>query len=106
MRIHRYFFLLFVFALLFAQQAGAAHAISHALNDVTQQQQDKQSPHSDACEKCADYVHLGSALNVGTYNFAPLLVSDETVQYRTIAFRSIHTLPSVARGPPQSGKIA
>jgi len=106
MRTHRYFFLLLAFVLLFAQQAGAAHAISHTLEDLTQRQEDKPAPHSDACEKCADYVHLGSALNVGTYDFILLDVSDETVQHRTISFRSTHTLPAVARGPPQSKKIA
>jgi hypothetical protein len=106
MRVHRYFFLLFAFVLLFAQQAGAAHAVRHALEDLTQQQEDKQAPHSDACEKCADYVHLGSALNVGDYGFTPLAVSDETAQHPTIPFRSTHTLAAVARGPPQTRKIA
>lgn len=103
MRIHRYFFLLLTFVLLFAQQAGAAHAVHHALEDLTQQQdKDKQAPYSDACEKCADYAHLGNALNVGAYHFTLLAVSDETVQLRTIHVRSAHTLPAVARGPPHS----
>ncbi len=106
MRIPRYFFLLLAFALLFAQQAGAAHALHHALADLTQPQEDKQAPHSDACEQCADYAHLGSALNVGTYNFTPLVLSDATVQHRTVSSRSVHTLPAVARGPPQSKRIA
>jgi len=95
-----FFPLLFAFVLLFAQQAGAVHSLHHALEDLTQQQEDKQAPHSDTCEKCADYAQLGSALGVGAYDFTPLLVSDETIQHRTFAFRSIHALAATARGPP------
>jgi hypothetical protein len=101
-----FFPLLLALALLFAQQAGAAHALRHAFEDLTQQHEGKQAPHSDTCEKCADYAQLGSALNVGAYDFTPLLVSDETVQHRTISFRSAHTLPAIARGPPQTQRIA
>ena len=97
-----FFPLLLAFVLLFAQQAGAAHALHHAFEDLTQQQEDKQAPHSDTCEKCADYAQLGSALNVGVYDFTPLVVSDETVQHRNMAFRSIHILAAVARAPPYS----
>jgi hypothetical protein len=92
-----FFPLLLAFVLLFAQQAGAMHALHHALEDLTQQQdEDKQAPHSDGCQKCADYAQLGSALSVGTYDFTPLLVS----KHPTIAFRSIHVLAAAARGPP------
>jgi hypothetical protein len=106
MRIHRYFFLLLAFVLLFTQQVGSAHAVHHALEDLTQQQKETQAPHSGSCEKCADYAHFGSAFTVGAYDFTPLALSDETVQCCTIPFRSTHTLPAVARGPPQSRKIA
>ena len=96
-----FFPLLLAFVLLFAQQAGAMHALHHAPEDLTQQQdEDKQAPHSDGCQKCADYAQLGSALSVGTYDFTPLLLSNETIQHPTIAFRSIHVLAAAARGPP------
>lgn len=96
-----FFPLLLVFALLFAQQAGAAHALHHALENLTPpQQEDKQAPHSNACEQCATYTQLGSALNVGAYDFTPLVVSGETIQHRTTSFNSIHALAAVARGPP------
>ena len=101
-----FFPLLLALALLFAQQAGATHALRHALENLMQQQEDKQAPHSNTCEQCSAYAQLGSALNVGAYDFTPLLVSDETVQQRIISFRSIRTLPAVARGPPQSLRIA
>jgi hypothetical protein len=98
--------LLLAFALLFAQQVGAAHALHHALEDLAQQQNDKQSSHSSTCEQCAAYAQLGSALNVGAHNLTLLHVSDERVQYRTVLFRSIRSLPAVARGPPQTKRIA
>ncbi|MFZ2301281.1 MAG: hypothetical protein WAW10_05335 [Gallionella sp.] len=64
-RTRHFFLLLLTFVLLFAQQAGAAHALHHALEDLTQQQEDQQTPHTDNCEKCAVYVQLGNALNIG-----------------------------------------
>ncbi len=98
--------LLLAFVLLFAQQSGAVHTLRHALGDLAQQQEDKQAPHSSTCEQCAAYAQLGSALNVGTHDLTLLPVSDETVQHRAISFRSVRTLPAVARGPPQLQKFA
>jgi hypothetical protein len=100
-RIHRYLFLPLIFVLLFAQQAGGAHALHHALEDLTQHQdEDKHAPHSDACPKCADYAHIGNALNVGSYDFEPLPVAADTIQHTVSSFHPIHALPAVARGPP------
>lgn len=97
--------LLCIFSLLFAQQAGAAHAVHHAFEDLTNQQQDKQAPHSDACEQCANYAQLGSALNVGAYEFTPPVESGEAIQHRAIAFRSIPVLAAAARGPPSNLQV-
>lgn len=87
-----------VFALLTAQQGGAAHALSHALDQT--RQQDKQAPHSPACEQCAAYAQLGSALNVGAYDFALAAATGEAVPHHAISFRSIHVFAAAARGPP------
>lgn len=57
-------FLLLAFALLFAQQGAAIHALSH-LNEPTHSQQDKQLPHSPACDKCVVYAGVGTALAPG-----------------------------------------
>ena len=76
--------LLLALALLFAQQVGVAHALHHALENLAQQQEDKQSPPSNTCEKCDAYAQLGSALNVGTYDLALLRVSNVTVEHRFI----------------------
>lgn len=101
------FFPLFLaFVMLFAQQAGAAHALHHALDDLSQHQKDKQAPHTDACEKCSDYTQLGSALNVSALDFILLAVSDVLVQHRSPDFRSALVIPAVARGPPPPRRIA
>jgi hypothetical protein len=92
--------LLLIFALLFAQQAGAAHALRHDLEDLRQQQDDKQAPHSNSCQMCSGYAHLGSALSVGSFDFIPLVVSDETIQHSTVAFCFTPILAATARGPP------
>jgi hypothetical protein len=58
----------FAFALLLAQQGGAAHALSHLSEQLPahsrQQGQDKQLPHSPACDKCVVYAGVGNAIGV------------------------------------------
>lgn len=88
------------FALLFAQQVGAVHTLRHELQDLSQK--DKQAPHSDACEKCAAYAQLGSALSVGTYDLALPQVANEVELQFANYFRSVHVLAAVARAPPYS----
>lgn len=90
--------LLFALSLLTAQQAGAAHAVHHALAE--QSQQDKQAPHSPACEKCATYAQLGSALNVAAFDFTPPASSGATQVHFAAGFRSIDIPAATARGPP------
>ena len=98
--------LLLAFALLFAQQVGAVHALHHALENLAQQQEDKQSQNSSTCEQCAAYAQLGSALNVGSYDLALLQVSNTRGQYSALYFHSTPALPAVARGPPPLQEIA
>ncbi|MGA7593921.1 MAG: hypothetical protein WCA64_01890 [Gallionella sp.] len=91
------FFLAFV--LLFAQQAGAAHTVWHAFEDLTQHQ-DKQTPHSDACEKCANYAHLGSAMTATPIDFTPPQLSGIAEQHFNATFLTTLLLAASARGPP------
>lgn len=100
MRLSRsvFFPLLLAFVLLFAQQAGAVHTLHHALEEQTQH--DKQLPNSHACEQCADYGKLGSALGVGALDFTLPSLSGDAIKSSSIAFHSIHILVAVARGPP------
>ncbi len=94
--------LFFIFSLLFAQQAGAAHAVHHALEDLTQQQHDKKSPHSDACGKCAAYAQLGNALSVAVFDLPPPVAIGQPTQFQIAAFRSTPILAADARAPPYS----
>lgn len=56
-------FLLLAFALLFAQQGAAIHALSHLSEPLpSHSQQDKQLPHSPACDKCVVYAGIGNSL--------------------------------------------
>jgi hypothetical protein len=98
--------LFFAFVLLFAQQAGATHALQHALADLAQQQNDKQTSQSKTCEQCETYAQLSAALNVTVYDFALLLVSGESFQHVNISLRSVPVIAAAARGPPQLHNIA
>lgn len=64
-------FLLLAFTLLFAQQGAVIHALSHLSEPLpTQSQQDKQLPHSPACDKCVVYAGVSTALASSELSFA------------------------------------
>lgn len=96
--------LLFAFTLLLAQQGSFAHALRHVMAD--QQQQDKQAPHSNACDQCASYAQLGGALNSACHTFKAISDSSASVQQFIVAFNSTHVLAASARGPPVFPEIA
>ena len=100
MKLSRLFTPLFLaLALLFAQQVGAAHVLWHTLQE--QSQQNKNLPHP-ACDKCAHYAQLGSALSVAILDFTPPLFFNEEIRHVAVIFRSIDILAADARGPPVS----
>lgn len=104
MRFSRLFLpLLFVFALLSAQQGSTAHAFSHLF---AEQGQDKQAPHSPTCEKCASYVQLGSALITAPHEFTPLDFADAKLARSFQSAHSQHALAASARAPPVPLPIA
>ena len=110
--------LLFAFALLFAQQGGITHAMSHALAGHSQPEnnqpennpaennppennpKDKQAPHSQVCGQCASYAQLGGAINSTLPPYAILTKSTASILQLTVAFYSIPVLAAFARGPP------
>lgn len=56
-------FLILAFALLLSQQGAAVHALSHLGESLpSHSQQNKQLPHSPACDKCVLYADVGAAL--------------------------------------------
>ncbi|MHB9103309.1 MAG: hypothetical protein ACYC2E_17605 [Sulfuricella sp.] len=62
MRFRLILFVWLAFALLFAQQGAALHALSHFADSVpAQSQQEKHLPHSPVCDKCVVYAGIGNA---------------------------------------------
>ncbi len=94
-------FLLLAFALLFAQQGAAMHALSHLAEPLSSHsQQDKQLPHSPACDKCVVYAGVGSAITSSSLN-----IPAEALHFRHVAPRRASILsqparPYLARAPP------
>lgn len=91
--------LFFALALLFAQQGGVLHALSHAFAEKTAQH-NKQTPHSPACEQCTSYAQLGGALNSGYLTFELHSSLVQTLAQYYFSFLTRHTLTAIARGPP------
>lgn len=89
--------LLFALSLVFAQQEGAAHALTHALDP---QQQEKHAPDSPPCEKCQHYAELGNALQAGTQAFVPPIAAADTFLYAGNTSRPALTFRLAARAPP------
>ena len=104
MRISRLLLpLYFVFALLFAQQVGAAHVLRHTLEDLSQQ--NKHATHT-ACEECENFAQLSSALGVTTFDVTPPHFSSTAIPLLAYSFQSIHILTTAIRGPPALQKDA
>lgn len=94
-------FLLLAFTLLFAQQGAAVHALSHLSETLPgHSQQDKQLPHSPACDKCVVYAGMGSAL--ASSAFSPQTAAAQAPQLETIAtvLLTQAVRPYLARAPP------
>ena len=90
--------LFLAFALLFAQQAGAAHAFSHAV----ERQQDKQAPDSPACDKCEQYAQMGSALHAAPLDLPFANATSASAPQQANSLHSADILAAAARGPPAS----
>lgn len=89
----------FAFVLLLAQQGGVLHALRHVLAEQSQQQ-DKQTPHSNACEQCTSYSQLGNALNSSLFSFGlHASLTQEPAQHH-VAVHTQRTLTATARDPP------
>ncbi len=100
MRLSRLLLPVFLALALLSGQAGAAaHALSHVLGQIGHQ--DKQAPHSTACEQCAAYAQLGSALHVGGFNLAVTAPTGLAALHRPSSFLSVHSVAAAARGPPR-----
>ncbi|HUX64940.1 hypothetical protein [Sulfuricella sp.] len=90
------------FALLFAQQGAALHALSHFADGVpAQAQQEKHLPHSPACDQCVAYAGIGSA----ALSSPPIFAAQETTAVLAAAlfllFFSAPLYSYLSRAPPR-----
>jgi hypothetical protein len=90
--------LLFVFALLFAQQGAVTHGIAHTL---AEQSQDHSLPHQH-CDLCAVYAQIGSAIGSSHVSFDFTSSFEEALTSHSVSFRSIAFTAFAARAPPFS----
>lgn len=90
------------FALLFAQQGAALHALSHFADGVpAQSQQEKHLPHSPACDKCVAYAGIGGAASPSPPVFA---TQETTVILAAVFFLLFFSAPLrtyLSRAPPR-----
>ena len=94
-------FLLLAFALLFAQQGAAIHALSHLTEPLpSHSQQDKQLPHSPACDKCVLYAGVGTALASSALAISAAVAHIPQLAFTPPALLSQPTRLYHARAPP------
>lgn len=89
------FRLLLVFALLFVQQGGLAHAVEHAVSE-----QKQSLPHEKPCELCSAYAQFGSAPTSQPDLQIAQPVVQQSFQSTEFSFVTRTTPIAVARGPP------
>ncbi len=84
--------------LLFAQQGGLLHALSHGAAE--HRKQEGQNKTSTVCEKCINYSTIGSALNSTSFNLT--LCDAGTTRHTQSDQFVVYSNPpaSCARGPP------
>ncbi|MBZ0104818.1 MAG: hypothetical protein K8H84_04220 [Sulfuricella denitrificans] len=94
-------FLALAFSLLFAQQGAAMHALSHLGETLpSHSQQDKQLPHSPACDKCVVYAGIGSALTASALTLPAAVVHDRHLELIPASLLSWPAGSYLARAPP------
>lgn len=86
------------FALLFAQQGGFAHELSHFARDASQT--DKQLPHSKACEQCASYSQVGAGAVSEAVPFALPAVGCASYVWRGAEYTAQPVFTHLSRAPP------
>lgn len=87
------------FLLLFAQQGAATHALSH-LAEHRPAQQEKQLPHSPACDKCVVYAGIGQGAASATVSFEFFHSVMEQAPLPSAAFHSETPSHYHSRAPP------
>ena len=94
-------FAILAILMLFAQQGAAVHALAHFSDFApTPSSQDKQLPHSSACDKCISYSHMGGALHASSLVFhaGDLLYAQPGAL--SLGIPTVSVFPYAARAPP------
>lgn len=86
------------FALLFAQQGGFAHELSHFARNTSQTE--KQLPHSKVCEQCASYSQVGAGAVSQAIPFALPDVGCATYAWRSAEYSARPFFSHLSRAPP------
>jgi hypothetical protein len=93
--------LFLVFFLLFTQQVGYAHAISHLSNANSSATKNSQLPAELACEHCLIFAQMGSALRTDPIFFAVTPIAAEIPQTRSTQLYFLRTICVFqSRAPP------
>ena len=90
------------FALLFAQQGAAWHALSHVGSAPRHSQPDKKLPHGELCTKCAVFAQFGAAcastalvVDLPSFSNAPPLRAAPQYYRLTLPFYQSRAPPSL-----------
>lgn len=89
------------FLLLFTQQIGYAHAISHLSGTNSSTTKSSQLPVEQACEHCLAFAQLGSALRTDPIFFAVTPIAAEIPHTRSTQVHFLRTICAFqSRAPP------
>jgi len=87
------------FALLFAQQGAAWHALSHT-SPAGHSQSDQKLPHGEQCTKCAAFSQLGAACVSSAPPLVLLSFNDVAPQHTASPFYRLSFQAYQSRAPP------
>ena len=88
------------FALLFAQQGAAWHALSHTSGTVGHSQPEHKLPHGEQCTKCAAFSQLGAACVSSVPPLVLLNFNDVAPQHAASPFYRLSLQAYQSRAPP------
>lgn len=88
------------FALLFAQQGAAWHALSHTGGQAGHSQSDSKLPQGEQCTKCAAFSQLGSACVSSTPAINLAIFSHVVPQYAATQYSCLNLQAYQSRAPP------
>ena len=103
-RLRRLLSTLLVALLLFCQQMGFAHALTHLSNPTVPRptRSDTQHPAEKACTECVLHAQLGSGLSSSIPAIAVAVVSERLACIEFIVFEPEFVPAFLSRAPPHA----